>query len=174
VVQGRRFTVQAIVKTALAAAFVLACASAAPARADCEFKQIGEMTVDMTHGQPRVQLEANGQKVWVALATAQTYSALNRSAIKTLGGGVNGQSRMFTSTDKGSTALDYATVRNVTFGEHFMLPSMDVLVHDDGPANSEVAGYLGADILAGLDVEFDLAHDRVAFFSSKGLSPRRG
>jgi hypothetical protein len=156
---------QFINKAAAAAVFVLACAAALPARAECEFKKLGEMAVDMSHGQPRVQIEANGQKRWVVLVTGSSFSSLRKADIAALGGGGRRETGLINMTKQGEQRLQAAALTDVILGDAFRIGRLEVLVSDDGPPDSEIAGVIGADILAASDVEFDFAHNRVAFFS---------
>lgn len=153
------------VTVVLSAIAAVSYAAPATATAACVFAKVAEMKVDMSTGRPRVELEANGQKRWVLLATGGYNSALTPSAITALGGRVTGDSRISRGVNGG--ALRYALVPDVAVGGAFRIPSMEVLVADDAPGLDDFAGYLGADILAAADVEFDLAHNRVTFFQPK-------
>lgn len=155
---------------AAAAALLLACAGAASAHAECEFKKLGEMTVDMTHGQPRVQVEANGQKRWMVLETGSGFSGMRKSDIAALGGGGRQETGLVRNGKQGEQRLDAAAITDVVLGDTFRIARWQVLVNDDGPADSEVAGTIGSDVLSASDVEFDLAHNRVAFFTAKNCS----
>jgi hypothetical protein len=151
-------------------AVLAAVSAAAPASAECVFAKLAEMPVDMSQGRPRVQIEAGGQKRWVLLATGGHNSTLTRSAIAALGGKVTGEAGV-SSVGRGASGgrLIYALVPNVAVGGAFRIPSMEVLVGEDEPGAGpdDIAGYLGADILAAADVEFDLANKRVTFFQPK-------
>ncbi len=138
-----------------------------PASAECVFAKLGEMAVDMGHGAPRVEIEANGQKRWILLVTGSHTSAMSKSAAAALGSTSVAQANMVRMTAKGEQRVDYTTLPDVIIGGAFRLKNFEVLI-DDSAGSDEVAGYLGADILTASDVEFDLAHNRIAFFRPKG------
>lgn len=155
-----------------AAAFVAlssAVLCAGPAAAECVFAKVGEMAVDMSHGQPRVEIEANGQKRWVLLVTGSHSSALLKNDAVALGGKAVADSSLVRITPKGEQNLTYSTLHDVVIGGAFRIKDFEVLIEDSPDALSAgVAGYLGYDILTAADVEFDLANNRIAFFKPKG------
>jgi len=69
-----------MIKT-LGAVGVVAAAlfTAAPAMAACEFRKIGEIPVDMSHGVPTITLEANGVRKRVYVNTGADLSVLAKA-----------------------------------------------------------------------------------------------
>jgi hypothetical protein len=133
------------------------------------FAKLGEIAVDTEHGAPRVEIEANGQKRWVSIVTGSHTSAIRKSDAAALGGTVVAQSNRVRVTPKGEEPLNYTILHDVIIGGAFGMKDFSVLIDGDADELSgDVAGYLGADILAASDVEFDLAHKRIAFFKPKG------
>jgi hypothetical protein len=154
-------------KTTLCAAAVATSAlGASPTLAACQFTKLGEMAVDMSRGVPMVEIEANGQKRKVVLRTGSNYTTLRKADIIALGGGGGTESNLVSLSARGERTVNYSTLKEVKLGGAFRVSRLEVLVNEDTGA-SDIAGYIGADILAAADVEFDLAHNRVAFYTPK-------
>jgi hypothetical protein len=74
--------------------------------------------------------------------------------------------RLFSA--KGEQHFTVATLKNLELGGQFRLGNLEVLVGGDGPTEYDVVGFLGQDVMGASDIEFDLAHARISFFSEKG------
>ena len=142
--------------------------AAAPAMAECQFVKIGDMTVDTSHGVPLVEIEVGGQKKFLIINTGAPATTLTDAGAASLGirGVENPNSRIFSS--KGEEHYTVAALKDLTMGGQFHLHNLDVLVGGGEPVTNDVVGYLGQDIMGASDIEFDLAHDRISFFSEKG------
>ncbi len=152
----------------LAGAMAAIMLSAAPAMAACEFKQIGEMHVDMSHGVPTIAIEANGVRKRVYINTGADLSVLSEAGAAMLKATSGDLMTDRTSTAAGEGAHHRTQLYNVILGGAFAMNNFEVLIGGKEPVKDDIVGSIGQDILGASDIEFDFAHERMAFFSTKG------
>lgn len=142
--------------------------SAGPAWAACEFNKIGELAVDMSRGVPTVEIEANGVRKRVYVNTGADLSVLSEAGAALLGATGGDLMADRTSTARGEASHHRTILYNVRVGNAFNIPDFEVLIGGDEPVEDDIVGSLGQDILGASDVEFDLANNRMAFYTTKG------
>lgn len=141
--------------------------TAAPAMAACEFRKIGEIPVDMSHGVPTIALEANGVRKRVYVNTGADLSVLSEAGaamLRATGGDLIADR---TSTAAGEGSHHRTQLYNVVVGGAFAINVFEVLIGGKEPVENDIVGSLGQDILGASDVEFDFANNRMAFYSTK-------
>src|SRR4051812_30768941 len=97
-------------------ALMAALMSAAPAMAACEFRKIGEIPVDMSHGVPTIAIEANGVRKRVYVNTGADLSVLSEAGaamLRATGGDLIADR---TSTAAGEGAHHRTQLYNVVVG----------------------------------------------------------
>ena len=142
--------------------------SGAPAWAACEFTKIGEVTVDSSRGVPTVDFEVNGVRKRAYINTGADLSVLSRAGAAALGVANGDLMSDRTSTARGEASHHRTQLYNVRIGGAFAMSTFEALIGGDEPVENDVVGSIGQDVLGASDVEFDLANNRMAFFSSRG------
>ena len=91
----------------------------APAMAACEFKMIGEMHVDMSHGVPTVAIQVNGERKRVYINTGADLSILSEAGAAALGATNGDLMTDRTSTAAGEASTHRTQLYNVSIGGAF-------------------------------------------------------
>lgn len=164
-----------VIKPAASAALILSWGVALPVQAQapaeppakCEFKKLGDMTVDLTHGTPRVPVAVNGQKRWVELNTTSPFSTLRLEDITAFAGERQPTQAAFSTVDKNRVRhpMKQYRLRDILLGDAVRLDAWDVIESIDPPADRDLAGFVGQDLLVGPDIEFDFANNRISIFT---------
>lgn len=153
--------------TAAISAGLMASALAGPALADCVFAKLGEMKVESRPGRLFVDIEVNGVKKKMMINSGAGTSSLTAAGAASLGvaRGLDNSNRIV--GPKGENIYVTGQLKNVVVGGAFVIPTLDVNIGAISGSDDDVIGSLGQDILAAADVEFDLAHNRIAFYQPK-------
>jgi hypothetical protein len=153
---------------AAACAAAIALLNGAPALAACDFTKIGELAVDMSRGVPTVEIEVNGVRKRAYINTGSDVSVLSEAGAALLGLPHGDLMAGRTSSASGETHYHRSSIPTLRIGNAFSIGDFEVLIGGTQPVTDDVVGSLGQDLLGASDVEFDLAHSRMAFFRSKG------
>ncbi len=158
---------------ALAVALALACAPARAIAGGCRLIRIGEIPVTM-RGVPVVPASLDGHPVQLIVDTGAYSSLLWRPLATSLGLRRLGVSGGKISGAGGSQDAELVAVRDFGLGDYrahdlrFLTAAAAV---GSGAAEAvPLAGVLGEDFLAHLDVEFDLAAGKLRLFQPEGCT----
>ncbi len=150
----------------VAAAIGLALAgSATAAESKCRMGRIAEWPLRAGGRLPVIDGEINGQKIGILLDTGAETSLILRSAARRLGLTRHGAGRVF-----GVGGEDHAEVTQV---DEFRIgqavwKNWRVLVAGESGFGDDIAVLLGDPFFEQADVEFDLAHNAVRLYETKG------
>jgi predicted aspartyl protease len=162
---------------ALVAAAVLAfpasAASPPAGQKSCALKQYASLHVDRTYGgRPSVPVVIGAVTVQMWLNTSSALSMLNQSAVERLG--LKAQPLRFGTPPinignvavKAAVRVPVMSLGNARFENTEIVVNPENATVSDAHSPAEApAGVLGMDLLANLDVEFDLGHDTINLFS---------
>lgn len=147
-------------------------AAASEAPKDCGLRQYAALQVTYYDGWPEIPLLVDEHPVRMTLDTGSALSTIGQWAIQQLGLRVTRLPSVEMSV--GSDRIDsYATIRDLALGNGRIKDSHIVVVPTHtSPTTVQWTidrvpiGRLGMDLLSGVDVELDLAHDKVNLFST--------
>ena len=145
----------------------------AVARAECKLVGVAQYVVEIRHQRILIPSEINGQKVYFALDTGGRSLLTNAAAIR-LGLPMRNtttaqlQQRYFGIG--GELQPRVATLKQVKIGGVDMSGVEMLVVGDRSSDADDIVGFIGYDVFARYDVEFDLAHNAVRLLKSAGCS----
>jgi predicted aspartyl protease len=173
--RARRLTAAAVpwCAGALAVAIALACAPAGAIGGGCRLIRIGEIPVTM-RGVPVVPASLDGHPVQLIVDTGAYSSLLWRPVATSLGLRRLGVPAGKISGGGGAQDAELVTVRDFGLADYrahdlrFLMATAGLVT--DAAAAVPLAGVLGEDFLAHMDVEFDLAAGKLRLFQPEGCT----
>jgi len=159
----RRFL--AIAAAAIGLALAGGAAAAEPGK--CRVGRIAEWPLRAEHYRPVLDGAINGQKIGILLDTGADISLVHRSAAARLGLTRYRLRGARSFGIGGETTAESVHIDEFRIGES-VRKGWDVLVVGEGGFSEDIAVLLGDDFFQQADVEFDLAHNAVRLYETKG------
>jgi predicted aspartyl protease len=164
---GCGFTVKQSIFAAAAAAIGLAAGGSAAAESKCKVTRIAEWPLRVEHYRPVLDGAINGQKVGILLDTGAAMSLVLRSAAVKIGLTRYQAPGYRAFGIGGETSAETVHIDEFRIGQ-IVRKNWDVLVAGERSFGDDLAFLLGDDYFQLADVEFDLAHNAVRLYETKG------
>jgi len=152
---------------AAATALALAGSAAAAEAGKCRVGRIAEWPLRAEQYRPVLDGAINGQKIGILIDTGADSSLVHRSAAARLGLTRYRLPGARSFGIGGETTAESVHIDEFRIGES-VRKGWDVLVAGEGGFSEDIAVLLGDDFFQQADVEFDLAHDAVRLYETKG------
>lgn len=143
----------------------LALASAGPAAAKCQFMKITEMPVTMSGSKPVVKVLIDGAEARLVADSGAFFSVLTPTAAARLGIKTRPAIGFEVRGAGGSERVAVGTVKDFSFAG-LKLGKADFLVAGRN-MDGDVDGFLGQNMLGGVEIEYDLANGMLRLFKAK-------
>ena len=137
--------------------------------AGCQLLQIGQFHVEMHGNTPLVDAVINGERVSFVVDSGSAHTLLTRPAAEALHLKVTPLHSFTMYGVGGRDNVGEVEVKDFTLGD-YTVHGLRLITTSQMNFPSPVVGLLGGDLLARVDVEFDLAEGAVRLFTPKGCS----
>jgi tetratricopeptide (TPR) repeat protein/predicted aspartyl protease len=143
----------------------LALASAGPAAAKCQFMKLAELPITMSGSRPVVTVMVDGAEARLVADSGAFFSVLTPAAAARLGIKTRMAPGFEVRGAGGSERVAIGTVKDFAFAG-LKLGKADFLVTGRN-VGTDIDGFLGQNMLGGVEIEYDLANGMLRLFKAK-------
>lgn len=135
----------------------------------CQLLQIGQFHIEMHGNTPLVDAAINGERVRIIVDTGSVNTLLTRPAAEALHLKITPLHSFTMYGVGGEDNVGEVLVKDFTLGD-YTVHGLRLIATSHMNLKPPVVGLLGGDLLARVDVEFDLAEGAVRLFTPKGCT----
>ncbi|MCP5412511.1 MAG: aspartyl protease family protein [Alphaproteobacteria bacterium] len=147
-------------------ALLSVCIQPALSAEDCKpLQMLGSVDLDYQDGHVYANLLANGKPAKFLVSTAGGVTSLTPEGAAALGLKEIHDARVVLINDRSQSSESYVVIDDLSVGGAHIGHGQFMVLPPSESSNTDVVGYMGADILSHFDVEFDFAAGKMNLFS---------